>query len=98
MSDVQPMSDAEAAKALRLLKLFDLRTFIGSLFLIFGVVVTVEGLLAGNAEIDKAAGINISLWTGLVMLLVGAFFIGWMLLAPPHLEVGKDIGEPPRDR
>src|SRR5215210_7061348 len=85
-----PMSDIDRAKALRLAKLFDLRTFIGALFLIFGLVVTVEGLIAGTAEIDKAAGVNLSLWTGLTMLLTGAIFIGWMLVQPPELEGRHD--------
>lgn len=74
----------------RLAKLFDLRTFIGALFLIFGVVVTVEGLLADPAAIAKAAGIRLSLWTGLVMLAVGASFITWLLLSPPDVEVDSD--------
>ena len=81
---------AEHAKALRLAKLFDLRTFIGALFLVFGVVVTIEGLVAGQEEIDKAAGIRLSLWTGLVMLALGAFFVVWMLVRPPELVTRTD--------
>jgi hypothetical protein len=76
-------------QALRLAKLFDLRTFIGALFLIFGVVVTLEGLVASKASIAKAAGINMSLWTGVSMLAVGVVFIAWVLAKPPSLEVKR---------
>ena len=58
-------------QALRLAKLFDLRTFIGALFIIFGAVVTAEGLTASRAAIAKAVGVNLSLWTGLSMLVLG---------------------------
>ena len=84
MSDVS--GDRADRRAELLVKVFDLRSFIGSLFLVFGVIVTVDGLTASQAEIDKAAGINISLWTGLAMLVVGAIFIGWMLTSPPAVE------------
>ena len=83
-------------QALRLAKLFDLRTFIGTLFLIFGIVVTVEGLTASQASIAKAAGINISLWTGPSMLVIGVIFILWMLARPPSLDVKhEDLSHAP---
>jgi hypothetical protein len=83
-------------QALRLAKLFDLRTFIGALFLIFGVVVTLEGLVATEASIAKAGGINMSLWTGLSMLAVGVVFIVWMLARPPSLDVKRqDLSRAP---
>lgn len=76
-----------------LAKLFDLRTFTGALFLIFGVIVTIVGLTASDADIQKAAGINLSLLLGLIMLVMGAIFIGWMLLRPPELLHGHEMSE-----
>ena len=68
-----------------LAKLFDLRTFTGTLFLIFGVIVTIVGLGASDADINKAAGINLSLILGLIMLVMGVIFIAWMLIKPPEV-------------
>jgi hypothetical protein len=76
-----------------LAKLFDLRTFTGALFLIFGVIVTIVGLGASEADIQKAAGINLSLLLGVIMLVMGVFFIGWMLLRPPELLHGHEMSE-----
>jgi xanthine/uracil/vitamin C permease (AzgA family) len=73
----------EEARNWRLAKLVDLRSFIGALFLIFGVLVTIPGLAASQATINKAAGINLGLWVGLIMLGMGVFFIAWVLLKPP---------------
>lgn len=75
--------DEEEAKTWRLAKIFDLRTFIGALFVIFGVLVTVSGFTATEADIEKAAGINIALWVGLIMLATGVVFVAWVLLSPP---------------
>ena len=80
-------------KAERLAKLFDLRMFIGSLFLILGVLVTITGFTATPAEIEKAAGVNLSLWTGPVVLLTGAVFVAWTLLAPPEVLRGHQVTE-----
>jgi hypothetical protein len=77
----------------QLAKLFDLRTFIGSLFVVFGVIVTFDGLTASRAEIDKAAGLNLALWTGLIMLVVGVLFIAWTLLLPPEVMHGHEMSE-----
>lgn len=73
----------QEARNWRLAKLFDLRSFIGALFVIFGVLVTIAGLAASQATINKAAGINLGLWVGLIMLVIGVFFIAWILLKPP---------------
>jgi len=73
----------EEARNWRLAKLFDLRSFIGALFVIFGVLVTIPGIAASQATITKEAGINLGLWVGLIMLVMGLFFIAWVLLKPP---------------
>jgi xanthine/uracil/vitamin C permease (AzgA family) len=71
----------------RAANLFDLRRIIGALFIVYGVILTIVGLTDSQAEIDKAAGIQINLWTGLAMLAVGAFFIAWGLLRPLSEEL-----------
>ena len=76
-----------------LAKLFDLRTFTGALFLIFGVIVTIVGIGASEADIRKAAGLNLSLLLGIIMLVMGVIFIGWMLLRPPELLHGHEMSE-----
>jgi hypothetical protein len=76
-----------------LAKLFDLRTFTGALFLIFGIIVTIVGFGASEADIRKAAGINLSLLLGLIMLAMGIVFIGWMLLRPPEVLHSHEMSE-----
>ena len=48
---------------------------------IYGVILTLAGLL-GEHEPEKTGGVNANLWTGLALLVVGAFFIGWARLKP----------------
>jgi hypothetical protein len=75
--------DPEEARNWRLAKMFDLRTFIGVLFVIFGVLVIIPGIIANPADIEKAAGINLALWVGGFMLLLGVIFLAWLLASPP---------------
>jgi hypothetical protein len=63
----KPDLTPEEARIWRLAKLFDLRSFIGALMLIFGILVIIPGFLASPATIDKAAGINLT----------------WVILKPP---------------
>ncbi|MGW3492544.1 hypothetical protein [Streptomyces sp. NPDC001020] len=63
-------------------RLFDIRRIIGGLFVVYGVIMTIAGLTASDAAIDKAVGVNINLWTGLGMLLLGLFFLVWLKLRP----------------
>ena len=79
----KPDLTPEEAKNWRLAKLFDLRSFIGALMLIFGILVIIPGLVASPAAIDKAAGINLALWVGGIMLVLAAFFLTWVILSPP---------------
>ncbi|MER6468974.1 hypothetical protein [Streptomyces collinus] len=63
-------------------RLFDLRRIIGGLFVVYGVIVTITGITDSQAAIDKAQGVNINLWTGIGMLLLGIFFLAWLKLRP----------------
>jgi hypothetical protein len=59
---------------------------IGGLLTLYGVVLTVMGLFACDDAKAKAAGININLWAGLVILAGGAVFLGWVVLRPLRVE------------
>ncbi|MER7051661.1 hypothetical protein [Streptomyces sp. NPDC000351] len=69
-------------KSVTAARLFDIRQIIGGLFVVYGVIVTIAGLVASDDEIDKAQGVNINLWTGLGMLVLGLFFLAWLKLRP----------------
>jgi len=66
--------------------LFDLRMVIGGLLALYGVILTVMGVLASDASRAKSAGININLWAGLVILAGGAIFLAWARLRPLRAE------------
>src|SRR3954447_15673798 len=66
--------------------LFDLRTIIGGLFTLYGVFLTVYGIFDSQADVDKAAGVRINLWTGLGMLALGLAFLTWVKLRPLTTE------------
>src|SRR6476469_6429730 len=63
-------------------KLFDLRVLIGALFTFYGVALTIYSFFTTPEELAKAAGININLWLGLGMLILGLLFLLWAKLAP----------------
>jgi hypothetical protein len=82
------IDDSEAAEvdhgAAR--NLFDLRTIIGGLFTLYGLMLTVYGIVDSQAQVDKAAGVRINLWTGLGMLALGLAFLLWVKLRPLTTE------------
>ena len=57
-------------------RLFDLRSMIGGLFVLYGIMLTVAGFFTSSKELAKASHININLWLGIGMLVVGGFFAG----------------------
>lgn len=67
----------------RAAQLFDLRTVIAVLFGVYGIVLTLRGAFATNsAELIKAGGININLWSGIAMLVLAGLFVAWVVLRP----------------
>jgi hypothetical protein len=89
--------EAEARdRATGMASLFDLRMVIGGLLVLYGVILTVMGLFASDDAKAKAAGININLWAGLVILAGGAIFLTWARLRPlkPEDLQGADTGRP----
>lgn len=79
-------------------QLFDLRTIIAILFIFYGVILTIMGLFfVTPIEIVKAGGININLWSGIVMILVAAGFFLWARLRPlvPPTTDDVDADRPP---
>ncbi|ARH91604.1 MULTISPECIES: hypothetical protein [Streptomyces] len=82
MSDHQHEVEELERESATATRLFDVRLIIGGLFVVYGVIVTLAGLTAGDADLKKAQDININLWTGLGMLALGLFFLVWLKLRP----------------
>ena len=76
-------------------RLFDLRQMIGSLFVVYGVLLTIYSFFDSQAEIDKAAGIHLNLWLGVSMLVVGLMFFAWARLLPQKLPEAAEPTKPP---
>ncbi|NBE54423.1 hypothetical protein [Streptomyces boluensis] len=87
MSELQREVSELEAKSATAARLFDIRRIIGGLFVVYGVIVTFAGITASEADLRKAQDININLWTGLAMLALGLFFLGWLWLRPGHAPV-----------
>jgi hypothetical protein len=85
-SDQTPTA-ADEAKAARAANRFDIRRIIGGLFILYSLILIALGLF-GSAHIkNKAAGINIDLWSGLGMLVFGALMLFWAFSRPTAPEV-----------
>ena len=73
---------------------FDIRNIIGALLGTYGVILTLAGLL-GEHEPEKTGGVNANLWTGLALLAVSAFFLGWARIKP--IVVPTEVTSPDDD-
>ncbi|MFI8928639.1 hypothetical protein ACIG3E_13295 [Streptomyces sp. NPDC053474] len=90
MSDLQKEVSELERKSATAARLFDIRRIIGGLFVVYGVIVTIAGITASDADLDKAEGININLWTGLGMLALGLSFLTWLWLRPTPPPVREE--------
>jgi hypothetical protein len=76
------LAEEDEAKAAIIANRFDIRRIIGGLFLLYGAILVVVGIVGTSAIKHKAAGINVDLWTGLGMLVFGVLMIVWALQRP----------------
>ena len=82
LSEKSEGAEVDEGRARRAASLFDLRRMIGGLFAVYGVILVILGIGASDAEIDKAAGWNLNLWTGVAMLILAALFVLWAFTRP----------------
>jgi hypothetical protein len=85
-------TDEEEIAAARAANRFDIRRIIGAVFELYGVVLTVAGIVGSHAVKTKASGIDIDLWTGIAMIVFGALMIAWALLRPTVPEPTETRG------
>jgi hypothetical protein len=94
-SEAAQRSGTRAAQAANL---FDLRRIIGGVFAVWAVVLIILGVTESDAEIAKAADVNINLWAGLGMAALAALFLLWAFTRPlgEELREAGDSDPPPR--
>jgi hypothetical protein len=87
VSDTQtPFHDEKDASS----SLFDLRYLIGTLFTFYGLLLFVASFFVSH---EKSGDIDMNLWLGLSMLVLGLFFLGWARLRPLRLEGRSALAE-----
>lgn len=75
---------------------FDIRVFIGALLGLYGVILTLTGILGtSDADRERAGGVNVNLWTGLALLVTAALFMLWarwrpVVVPPEHEDRAQD--------
>jgi hypothetical protein len=86
-------TDEEEIAAAKAANRFDIRRLIGALFVLYGLLLAVTGIVGSHHVKTKAAGINVDLWSGLGMLVFGALMIYWALAKPVMPEPPETRGE-----
>jgi hypothetical protein len=84
--DAAPAAAQKEGETQAVRNLFDLRVIIGGLFTLYGIYLTIHGILDGQEAVDKAAGVRINLWAGLGMLAMAGCFLLWAWLRPLTLD------------
>jgi hypothetical protein len=88
MSEHDPQIE-RTERGARAATLFDLRRIIGGVFLVWGILLVILGATDSDAEIEKAAGVNINLWAGVGMLVLSGLFLVWAFTRP----LGRELRE-----
>ena len=75
-------AEAERAALVRSTRRFDLRRLLGGLFLFYGIICTILGIVHNTSDQKQTGGIAINLWTGIGMIVLAVLFFLWDRLAP----------------
>jgi hypothetical protein len=62
--------------------LFDVRTIVGALMSLYGVILILASFGTSEADKAKADGVNANLWVGLGLLLFGIIMAVWAVTRP----------------
>lgn len=85
------MEEEAAASGRKRAGVFDVRTIIGLLLGIYGVVLTVTGLVGtSEQELAKAGNVNLNLWTGIALVVASAVFSAWVRLRPVRVPTDEE--------
>jgi hypothetical protein len=95
MTDSSSASRDDGSSGARRAGAFDVRTFIGTLIGLYGLIILVTGLVAtSDADLERAGGMNINVAAGIGMIVVAAAFLAWARLrpvvVPPVPETGSE--------
>ncbi|SDS40977.1 hypothetical protein SAMN04489752_1655 [Brevibacterium siliguriense] len=72
---------------------FDIRNFIGILLGIFGIILTIAGIVGFTPdEAERTGGIDANLWTGIGLIIAAAIFIVWAKLRPIRIVETPEDG------
>ena len=88
------MSGSVAGTEKRKVGLFDIRIIIAGLIGLYGVILVITGLFSSDAQAEKAAGLNINILAGVVMIVFAAAFVAWarirpIIVPPEQTEAGE---------
>ncbi len=73
---------------------YDVRTVIAGLLGLYGIVLTVLGLVDySEADRAKTGDVNANLWAGLAMIVVALVFAAWLKLRPIVLDHGHAVDD-----
>ena len=78
----------------------DIRNVIGALLALYGVILLVTQVVAGNEGGENSDGVNANLWAGIGMLVVGVAFLVWARVRPvivPETKATPDDLVTPED-
>lgn len=80
------MADTGRLNPATVAALLDLRSIIALMFGVYGIVLTILGLIGTSpADMEKAGGIDINLWSGIAMLVLAIGFGFWVWQRPPQV-------------
>jgi len=70
---------------------FDVRSIIGGLLGLYGVILVITGLwFTDSAEKAKVDGENLNLMVGIGLIVFAVLFIGWVVLRPLKVPVPEE--------
>lgn len=89
-----PDPEGSAPATARSAGAFDIRNFIGALIGIYGIILTIMGIVSFTAsDIEKTGNVNANLIAGICMVVFAVIFLVWAKLRPVVIPAHTDADE-----